>query len=216
MKRFFQRRTLRSAATEILSIVIGVLLALAVNEWNEDRVHQQRAEQAVTNIIQELKSNIRLMEIIHTNNTAIVNLPNSPEESTSKKENRFIPGLQIQDTAWKTLISTGASAHIEYETLYIISSIYSIQEIYKSFGRQLINTMMSTSALSKALNSDKSNSNIAGNHVFDVLVDDNNKIWFATMPDSLGEGGGLSCYYNTNWTTYDTSNSEITSTMYYK
>ncbi len=152
MKSLFRKQSIQEAGTEILSIVIGVLLALGVSEWNEDRVHQQRARQAIANIANELRSNIKLMEIIHANNVAIVNSANELDRPDDKGESRFIPGLQIQDTAWKTLISTGVSAHIDYEVLYSISEIYSIQQIYRSFGYQLVNTMMSTSALSLAIN----------------------------------------------------------------
>ena len=34
-----QFKSIRSVGTEVASIVIGVLLALGVNEWNEDRTH---------------------------------------------------------------------------------------------------------------------------------------------------------------------------------
>jgi len=138
-------------------------LALAVNEWNEDRVNQQKARQAVNNIANELKSNLKLIKIIHANNAAIVNLSEQPEDSTTSEEKRFIPGLQIQDIAWQTLISTGISAHLDYDTLYMISEIYSIQQIYKTFGFQTINNMMNTNALVNAINPTKTN-NV--NHLF--------------------------------------------------
>jgi len=155
MKPFFQTQTIRSATTEIISIVIGVLLALAVNEWNEDRINQQKAKQALHNIANELKSNIKLLNLIHNNNAAIITLLEQPTASTTTEKKSFIPGLQIQDTAWKTLISTGTSAHIDYDSLYMISEIYSIQQIYKTLGFQMLNNMMSTSALSAALNPDQ-------------------------------------------------------------
>jgi hypothetical protein len=160
MKRFFQRQTLRSAVTEIISIVIGVLLALAVNDWNEDRINQQMADKAIINIIEELKTNIKLINMIHASNANIIMLLNNPEKSTTNEKQRFTPGLQIQDTAWQTLITTGVSAHLEYETLYLVSNIYSIQDIYKSFGSQFINSMMSTQVLVKTINPDISDSNI--------------------------------------------------------
>jgi hypothetical protein len=137
------------------------LLALAVNEWNEDRINEQKAEKAIDNIIKELKINIKLINLIHTNNSEIVTIIRSPEEDSSSINRSFTPGLQIQDTAWNALISTGVTSHLDYETLYLISGIYSIQEIYKSFSHELIKTMMGTEALAKAIDPTKSNEDMA-------------------------------------------------------
>jgi len=131
---------LRPALTEVLSIVIGVLLALAVNEWNENRIQTARADEALQNIIREIESNIKLMDIVNKNNKAVIALLNSEKKdsSTESRNQQFLPGLQIQDTAWKTLQSTGVSQSIKYATLYTLSSVYSLQEIYKKLGYNLI------------------------------------------------------------------------------
>jgi hypothetical protein len=133
-------KMMRPALTEILSIVIGVLLALAVNEWNENRVHTERADEAIKNIMNEIDSNIKLMGIVNKNNKTVIKLINNESEisATENKNQQFLPGLQIQDTAWKTLQSTGVSEYIKYSTLYTLSNVYSLQEIYKKLGYQLI------------------------------------------------------------------------------
>ena len=43
-------------------------------------------------------------------------------------------GLQLKDTAWRTLTNTGIANYVDYETLYAISGVYSIQEKYKSYS----------------------------------------------------------------------------------
>jgi hypothetical protein len=142
----------RSASTEIISIVIGVLLALGVNEWNEDRVHTERANEAIKNVIQEINSNITFMVIVNTNNKAV--LKSLADDSAQSEENdllEFVPGLQIQDTAWKMLHSTGVSEFIDYPTLHKIAAIYSLQEIYKTLGYQLVHTFANTRALVLAI-----------------------------------------------------------------
>jgi hypothetical protein len=131
---------MRPVFTEVLSIVIGVLLALAVNEWNENRIQTGRANEAIQNIIHEIDSNIKLMVIVNKNNKAVIELLNNESEASSNDNNnqQFLPGLQIQDTAWKTFQSTGVSQSIEYSTLYTLSNLYSLQEIYKKLGYNLI------------------------------------------------------------------------------
>jgi hypothetical protein len=131
---------IRSVLTEVLSIVIGVLLALALNEWNENRIQTAKADEAIQNIILEIDSNIKLMVIVNKNNKAVIELLNNENVSSSNEDNnqQFLPGLQIQDTAWKTLQSTGISQSIKYSTLYTLSNLYSLQEIYKKLGYNLI------------------------------------------------------------------------------
>ncbi|MEW6991326.1 hypothetical protein AADZ91_11620 [Colwelliaceae bacterium 6441] len=157
MKSLINIKSLRSAFTEILSIVIGVLLALAVNEWNENRVQTARANEAIKNINQEIASNIALLKIVHTNNTKVLAIIDGSEgsEDGPDKQQQFIPGLQIQDTAWQTLLSTGVSEYIEFSKLYEMSAIYSIQDIYKKLGFQFVQTMMSNQALLKTLAPEK-------------------------------------------------------------
>ena len=148
---------IRSAATEIISIVIGVLLALAVNEWNEDRIHKDRANEAIKNVILEINSNIKFMSAVNENNHAIIELLNNKSAQVEDdSNNQFIPGLQIGDTAWKMLHSTGVSEFIDYPTLYEISAIYSLQDIYKTLGYQLIKSMSNSRALVLSISADKS------------------------------------------------------------
>jgi len=140
MKPNNKMQMIRPALTEVLSIVIGVLLALAVNEWNENRIQTGKADEAIQNIVHEIDSNIKLMVIVNKNNKAVIKLLNNESLASSNEKNnqQFLPGLQIQDTAWKTLQSTGVSQHIKYSTLYTLSTVYSLQEIYKKLGYNLI------------------------------------------------------------------------------
>lgn len=140
MKPINKIQMIRPALTEVLSIVVGVLLALAVNEWNENRIQTGKADEAIQNIINEIYSNIKLMDIVNKNNKTAIKLLNNESAVSSDDDNnlKFLPGLQIQDTAWKTLQSTGISQYIKYSTLYTLSNVYSLQEIYKKLGYNLI------------------------------------------------------------------------------
>lgn len=57
---------------EVFSIVLGVLLALAMNEWREQRAHQSQVKAALQNISHELRSNLDVLTAIHENNVATV------------------------------------------------------------------------------------------------------------------------------------------------
>lgn len=153
MKNIMENNSIRTAIAEVASIVVAVLLALAVNEWNENRNHTKRANEAIVNVIQEIKSNLRLIKAVNKNNSDIIALiqTQTDNDAPQSQQRKFVPGLQIQNTAWKTLLSTGVSEHIEYSTLYSISSIYAMQDIYTSLSYQMIQTMMGNQALTQAI-----------------------------------------------------------------
>ncbi|RDV26609.1 hypothetical protein DXV75_06345 [Alteromonas aestuariivivens] len=88
--------------TEVLTIVIGILLALAANEWNNQRLQSNKLDAILQMVEQEIDYNLKVMEVIHAKNTeALANL----EETDSEKESQVIPGLQIRETAWQTLLT---------------------------------------------------------------------------------------------------------------
>lgn len=130
---------------EVLSIVLGVLLALGLSEWSEERQHRAQANVALDNILLELESNQTVLTMIHDNNTATVAAMKDASPDDDPNQN-FIPGLQLQETAWEAFLSTGLSNYASYDDVLILSQLYSIQDIYKQTGRQLVEATMQMSA----------------------------------------------------------------------
>lgn len=54
---------LRYAIGEIILVVIGILIALQVNNWNETRIEQKRINQYAKSLVQDLKSDIEMLKI---------------------------------------------------------------------------------------------------------------------------------------------------------
>jgi len=136
-------------ALEMLSIIIGVLVALAVDEWNEEREYRQQARTALENIHQELEKNLRIIELIHPGNQAAMEAIMT--ESTEDDSMTIIPGLQIQDAAWQTMVSSGIAAHVPYDDLYEIAEAYTVQSVYKSFSEELVRSIINSQSLAMAL-----------------------------------------------------------------
>lgn len=60
---------LRYAIGEIILVVIGILIALQVNNWNENQTKKQILKTHLTNLIQDLKTDkqtIEILEIVHS------------------------------------------------------------------------------------------------------------------------------------------------------
>ena len=137
--------SIKTLLIEVFSIVLGVLLALGLSEWSEERQHRAQADIALANILLELESNETVLVAIHDNNTATITAMKEASPDEEQNQN-FIPGLQLQDTAWEAFLSTGLSNYANYDDVLALSHLYSIQNIYKQAGLQLVEASMQMSA----------------------------------------------------------------------
>ena len=139
-------RSWSSVILEVFSIILGVLLALAVSEWQQARENQERATTALQNVKLELQANAEILKRIHENNQETIEKARAPD--TESDENlQFIPGVQVRSTAWETLLATDAAGYIDYGLLLSLSETYSIQGIYRQIGMQLVDASMTMAAM---------------------------------------------------------------------
>ena len=141
---------------ELFSVILGVLLALMLNQWSENRAIEKKVQIALTNIASELQTNSRLLDIVHKQNTLV--FQEGTENANTENNDTFTPAIQVQETAWNTFLATGLSTNIEYELLLLLSQTYSIQEVYKSFGNKVVESYLNITALSILLG-DENNEN---------------------------------------------------------
>ena len=149
--------TAKALVIEVMSIVIGVLLALGLSEWSEERNHQTQAKIALENIATELRSNHELLTIIHENNLVTLQAMHEGPETDEGDDRSYIPGLQLRKTAWEAFLSTGLSNYVSYDTVLMLSEMYAIQDVYKQTGTQLVEATMAISAYAVVLEKDVEN-----------------------------------------------------------
>ena len=158
-------------ALEVFSIVLGVLLALAVSEWQESRNNSEKAAVALANIRAELQNNLDLLEIIHPNNRQIVErISSKPEENP--EDSTVIPGVQMRSSAWQALSSTGLGNFVDYDLLIELSQLYAMIDVYKQTAYAFINANMSLAATATALDRPVDNDRFSENFLgfFQMLV----------------------------------------------
>lgn len=148
---------------EFLSIVVGVLLALGLSEWADDREHLRLADTALVNIGNEIDVNHEVLRQIHDNNVTTIELINDADADASGRN--IIPGMQLQETAWEAFLATGLSAYVDYDELLALSNLYSMQRIYKQTGSQLSQAVMNATAYSVAMDSTISDAKFQGDFV---------------------------------------------------
>jgi hypothetical protein len=143
-------KNLGQIALEVSSIVLAVLLALAVSEWQEDRNNTERASIAMTNVRAEIQSNLEILQIINPNNTRIVEAIAS-KKTEELEDGSVIPGVQMRSSAWQTLGSTGSSNYIDYNLLLELSKLYSMIDVYMQVAYSFINSNMDMAATATAM-----------------------------------------------------------------
>jgi len=143
------RRSLSRAGLEALTIVIGVLAALAVSEWQESRHIQERIQSALWNVRTELANNLEILEIVHSNNVTLID--QLAEDANAVEENsQFLPALQITESAWQALGTTGLTGYVDFDLIVTLSETYSLVDVYRRSGYSLLDANLSMLATATA------------------------------------------------------------------
>lgn len=124
---------------EMVLIVVSVLVALAVGEWNEDRANNRLATEVLERIVTELNRNAAELEEVHKKHQALHDALKK-ELDKMEKNGKFDKieialNLQLgafQRTAWQTALVTQAVRYIDFEVVQRLSAIYDIHELYKT------------------------------------------------------------------------------------
>jgi len=132
-----------------LTIVIGVLAALAVSEWQESRNIQERVQSALWNVRTELENNLEILEFVHSNNVTLVE--QLAEDANAVEQNsQFLPALQITESAWQTLGTTGLTGYVDFDLIVTLSETYSLVDVYRRSGYSMVDANLSMLATATA------------------------------------------------------------------
>jgi len=130
------------ALGEILLVVIGILIALQVNNWNESRKERNKEIQLLTNLQEEFKDNLQdldsvsheVEEVIYSLEKLFLAFSSSPSQSALDSVDRWI-SQALRSPNWKpseyqlnSLTSSGNIAGLKNERLKILLYQWSRQQ----------------------------------------------------------------------------------------
>lgn len=125
---------------ESVFVVASILLALAVDEWAQNREYAELADQSLAIFEREIRQNKARIEDqapyhlgIRDLMSQMRSMPEARMEIVSIMEGLTPPVLL--DTAWQTALATGVLTHMEFEVVSALSLTYSIQEDFESRAR---------------------------------------------------------------------------------
>lgn len=133
-------RWILKGLVESVFVVASILLALAVDEWAQNKEYADLADQSLGIFEREIRQNRARIEDQAPYHMGIRDLlgqlrsmPESRMEIASVMEGLTPPVLL--DTAWETALATGVLTHMEFDVVSALSLTYSIQEDFENRAR---------------------------------------------------------------------------------
>ena len=142
-------------AVETFSVVLGVLLALAVNAWREDGVHHVQVDVALQTIRREIAANRELLterlpyhQSMRDSLRALVGRTRGQTTPGGLQVIKTWQGVQptrLVDDAWHTAGATGLLQYMPYPLVLELSQTYSTQNRLQDVNRGLATVVYSPS-----------------------------------------------------------------------
>lgn len=155
-------RSLKGLLREIIIVIIGILIALGIDQFTENLKHKQLVEQSIDNIKKELELNKKRIENRKGNFDSLIVLINALNDNSDFDKDTSIHYnygyIHLSATAWQTAQITQAIQYMKYEDITSIASIYSLQnEVLDLQKKNIDNLLPLLSTISNASeNSSKS------------------------------------------------------------
>ena len=125
-------------------IVFSVLVALAVDQWRDERGTRVRAREAIAAITSELQANRAAAsrsrsfhQEAHRALKEIASQKRLPSVEEMTRGNVFQPATILQ-TAWTTARDTGALQPVPFEVLLKLSLVYEAQQSYARLADAIV------------------------------------------------------------------------------
>lgn len=134
------RDALRTALFEATFVVLGVVLALAANEWRQSAARSERAERALVGIVDELRTNREAVASAldyHQGLSATIRElaagSGTPRVDTFSRG--FVAPAPVYATAWQSAAATGVLEDLDFGVVLDLSRLYAHQERYEVQAR---------------------------------------------------------------------------------
>jgi len=123
-------------------ITVSILLALALDEWRDERQTEETVVQAMANFLYEIKQNkARIDDAAPFNRGLHDVLSRRYQVGDITSTTEFINAVEsytpvvLQSTAWETALTTGSVTKMNYNLVSALSLTYGLQSRYQETAR---------------------------------------------------------------------------------
>ena len=144
-----RRAWISRVLVESVLVVGSILLALALDEWNEGLEFQDLAERSLVNFGREIQQNrLRLEDVtlFHMGlRDVLANMDAGGEVVPTTTIRNIMEGFQpaiLVSTAWETAVATGALGYMDYDVVAGLSLTYNLQDRLVTLNQSGLNDLL--------------------------------------------------------------------------
>ena len=144
-----RRSWISRVLVESVLVVGSILLALALDEWNEDREFEDLARRSLANFEREIQQNrLRLEDVTPFHGglrDVLANMDARGADVPATTIRNVLEGFQpalLVSTAWETAVATGALGYMDYDVVAGLSLTYNLQERLVTLNRSGMNDLL--------------------------------------------------------------------------
>lgn len=138
----------RPILLEAFFVVLGVVLALGLNEWRQAQGDRRRAATALESIREELQTNrqavhasvqyhLQLMDTLFAFRRQAPRTGDGTAPDIRVFSRGFVHPASLLTTAWETAVSTDAIRHMSHDDVLVLARMYEQQRGYATQSQQV-------------------------------------------------------------------------------
>jgi hypothetical protein len=141
------------ALVESVLIVVSILLALGLDEWQEDQEIQELIDRSITNFVNEVtqnRSRIDDVSAYHQGVQQILKQRSSNGGLASLDFRNIMEALQpvvLTSSAWQTAVATGALGRMDFELVSALTLTYNTQLRFDDNYRSVLRTLLTPNSM---------------------------------------------------------------------
>lgn len=124
------REWIGRAAFEAGLIVLGLVGALLIDEWRDNRQRDQRVQTALQSLSAELHDNREALDTNLRNNEELIAKLRESEKTGLIYEGALLRRTPLSSVAWEAVRDAGVAADVPHTTLMALGRAYSAQASY--------------------------------------------------------------------------------------
>lgn len=136
-------------------IVVSILVALALDEWRDERQDAEVVQQSLENFLIEIDQNkVRVEDAAPFNQGLHSVLTSYYMDDDLESVDEFVDMVEsyspavLQSTAWDTALATGTLSKMDYNLVRVLSLTYGVQSRYQTTTVSGMNNLISPLNLS--------------------------------------------------------------------
>ena len=143
------------ALVESVLIVVSILLALGLDEWQEDQEIQELIDRSIVNFANELTQNRSRIEDVSAYHQGVRQILTQRSANGGLETIEFrnimeaLQPIVLTSSAWQTAVATGALGRMEFELVSALTLTYNTQLRFDDNYRSVLRTLLTPNSLQK-------------------------------------------------------------------